>query len=236
MKLKRIDIVIIIILAILTIFTIDLIIFPEHQALVTNLWQQDTFKNISTGLTITFLVCLMGNLSPIPTPYTWVVCGGFTLVSANPFIPLLFAFVAALGALVGELAGYSVGRGAAEVISEERSERLKGYQEYLLDHPKLAPILIFLFGLTPLNDDLLLVPLGLIKYSVKNTIIWVWLGKLGMMTIMAYNVFGICGLLGGDNWIVTIVTLYVIVIMVYIMLKVNPTERIRRTIGNSSRK
>ena len=90
-----------------------------------------------------------------------------------------------------------------------------------MEHPKLAPFLIFLFGFTPLNDDMITIPLGLIKYDVKKTIFWVWLGKLGLMLIFAYNLFNICIFLGAENWILSIITMYFTVITVYLMLKVN---------------
>ncbi len=172
---------------------------------------------------------MIGNLLPVPTPYTFVVC-----FSSEPFrqlnflIPLLVGFIASLGCLVGEMGGYLIGRGASEVISVERTENLKKYQQYLVDHPKLAPFLIFLFGLTPLNDDMITIPLGLIKYDVKKTIFWIWLGKLGLMLIFAYNLFNICIFLGAENWIISIVTLYFTVVTIYLMLKVNFVEIFNR--------
>jgi len=229
MKFKKIDLVFIIILLILTIISIDLLLIEEHRELITNIWGTQTYETdeLYLRLAIVFVVCVVGNLLPVPTPYSWAVCLGFAYFVVNPFIPFLFGLVAALGCLVGEMGGYIVGRGAAEVISEERAEKLTKYQEYLVEHPKLAPFLIFLFGLTPLNDDMLTVPLGLIKYSAKKTIIWIWLGKLGMMLIMAYNVFGICGLLGGETWELSIISLFVIVILIYAMIRIDIVKKIR---------
>jgi membrane protein YqaA with SNARE-associated domain len=165
---------------------------------------------------------MLGNLLPVPTPYIFVVCFSVEpFIDLNIFIPLLVGFIASLGCLVGEMGGYLIGRGASEVISVDRSENLKRYQQYLVDHPKIAPFLIYLFGLTPLNDDMITIPLGLIKYDVKKTIFWVWFGKLGLMLIFAYNILNICMFLGGENWIFSIVTLYFTVITVYLMLRVD---------------
>ena len=222
MKLKKIDIIFIIILVILSFLSLDLLINASHREAIENISRYPQFQDLNSGLLITFLVCMIGNLLPVPTPYTFVVC-----FSAQPFrelnvlIPLLVGVIASLGCLVGEMGGYLVGRGTSELISQERSENLKKYQQYLVDHPKVAPFLIYLFGLTPLNDDMITVPLGLIKYDIKKTIFWVWLGKLGLMLIFAYNLFDICRFLGGENWIFSIVTLYFTVITVYLMLKVD---------------
>ena len=90
MKLKKIDWIFIIALLILTIISIDLLLIEEHQEAITGIWEKEVFQNIATGLLITFIVCVIGNLLPVPTPYSWVVCGGFALFASNPFIPLLF--------------------------------------------------------------------------------------------------------------------------------------------------
>ncbi|MBY9009940.1 MAG: hypothetical protein KGD74_08760, partial [Candidatus Lokiarchaeota archaeon] len=36
-----------------------------------------------------------------------------------------------------------------------------------------------------------------------------------------YNLFSICSLLGGENWILSIVSLYLIIIVMYIMIKID---------------
>ena len=232
MELKKIDFIFIIIIIILTILSLDLLINSSHRDAIENISRFPQFQNLGSGLFITFLVCLIGNLLPVPTPYTFVVCfSAEPFRELNLFIPLLVGFIASLGCLVGEMGGYLVGRGTSELISIERTENLKRYQQYLLNHPKIAPFLIYLFGLTPLNDDMFIVPLGLIKYDIKKTIICVWFGKLSLMLIFAYNLLDICRFLGGENWIFSIVTLYFTVITVYIMLRVNIIEIVQKIKG-----
>jgi membrane protein YqaA with SNARE-associated domain len=139
----------------------------------------------------------------------------------NPFIPIVVAFIASLGCMIGEIGGYAVGRGASTFISEEQSQNLRKYQKFLIEHPKTAPILIFIFGLTPLNDDFITIPLGIIKYSFLKTIFWCWLGKLGLMLIFSFNLLNICSLLGGESWFISIVSLYLIIVIMYIMIKID---------------
>ena len=221
MKLKKIDAAFIVIIAILTVISVDLLINKAHQEAIENISKYETFQNLGTGLLITFWVCVIGNLLPIPTPYTWVVCYSSQPFKVNLFIPLLIGFIASLGCLIGEIGGYIVGRGTAEIISDTRKEKLKKFQQYLIDHPRLAPLLIFVAALTPISDDLITIPLGIIKYSPKKTIFWCWLGKFGLMLIFAYNLINICNLIGGENWILSIITLYVIVILIYSMFRIN---------------
>ena len=229
MKFKIVDFIFLVLIIIITIISIDLLLNPSHREAIENISKYKPFQNLGFGLLITFWVCVIGNLLPVPTPYTFVVC-----FSAQPFlqmnilVPLLVGFIASLGCLVGEMGGYFIGRGASEIISEERKENLNRYQQYLVNQPKIAPFLIFLFGLTPLNDDMITIPLGLIKYDFKKTIFWVWLGKLGLMLIFAYNLVNICSFLGGENWILSIATLYFTVITVYLMLRVNIVEILKK--------
>lgn len=62
MKFKKADLFFIILLLLLTIISLDLLINVEHQKLLTNIWYTAPFRNISTGLLITFIVCTVGNL------------------------------------------------------------------------------------------------------------------------------------------------------------------------------
>ena len=188
MKLKRIDFIFLILIIIVTIISIDLIINEAHREFIENISKYPPFQDLLSGLLITFLVCFIGNILPVPTPYTFIVCfSAAHFLSLNFVVPLLIAFIASLGCLFGELGGYFVGRGVSQLISEEKLIKLSPYQQILLEHPKLAPFLIFLAALTPINDDFITVPLGLLKYSLKKTIFWCWLGKFGLMLIFGYN-------------------------------------------------
>ena len=221
MKFKKGDLAFIIIIVILTIISFDLLLNKTHQEAIENISKYEPFQNLGTGLLITFWVCVIGNLLPIPTPYTWVVCYSSQPFKVNLFIPLLIGFIASLGCLIGEIGGYILGRGTAEIISDERREKLKKFQQYLIDHPRVAPFLIFVAALTPISDDLITIPLGIIKYSPKKTIFWCWLGKFGLMLVFAYNLINICNLIGGESWILSIITLYVLIILIYGMTRIN---------------
>lgn len=229
MKLKLIDLIFLILIVIVTIISIDLMLNEAHREFIENISKYPPFQDLLSGLVITFLVCLIGNILPFPTPYTFVVCfSAAPFLSLNFGVPLLVAFIASMGCLIGELGGYLVGRGFSRLISEEQLIKLSPYQQFLLEHPKLAPFLIFLAALTPINDDFITVPLGLLKYSLKKTIFWCWLGKFGLMLIFGYNLLNICSFLGGESWILSIITLYAIILLIYVLLKVDLLKLFRR--------
>ena len=220
MGMKRIDYVFIFVLCVITIVSIDFIINESHRDLIENISRYPPFQNLGLGLLITFIICLIGNLIPFPTPYPFILCySSLPFLSLNFFLPLLVGFIASIGSLIGEMGGYLVGRGISGLITDVKYQNLKKYQQYLIDHPKIAPFLIFVFALTPLNDDLITVPLGIIRYNFKKTVFWCWLGKLGLMLIFSYNLMNLCTLLGGENWILSIITLYLVTIFSYVLLK-----------------
>jgi membrane protein YqaA with SNARE-associated domain len=225
LKFKIVDLLFLVLFCALTIVSLDFLINTSHQELIENLSKHEQFQNLTTGLIITFWVCLIGNLLPFPTPYTWVLCySSLPFIRQNIYIPFLIGFVASLGCLVGEIGGYMIGRSGTKLMSEEKINSLIPIQKYLINHPKLAPILIFLAALTPLPDDLIVVPLGIIKYSPKKTFFFCWLGKLGFMLIFAYNLINICQLIGGESWILSILSLYTLLIFVYIIARVDITK------------
>jgi membrane protein YqaA with SNARE-associated domain len=229
LQFKKVDIIFLLAIIIITIFAVDLLQNESHREIIEDISKYPPFQNLGFGLLITFWVCVIGNLLPVPTPYTFVLCfSSQPFQDINIFVPLLIALIASLGCLVGEMGGYGVGRGASKLISEEKKDKLKKYQQLVVDHPKIAPFLIFLFGFTPLNDDLITVPLGLIRYNAKKTLLWCWLGKLGLMLIFSYNFINICALLGGENWIISIASIYIIIITVFLILRIDFVEIVKR--------
>lgn len=212
-------------LIIISIVSLDLVLNESHREIIENISKYPPFQNFFTGLLITFIITLIGNLIPFPTPYTFVLCySSLPFINLNLIYPLLFALVASFGCLLGELGGYFVGRGTSQLISEKHQTRIEKYHQFLMDHPKVTPFLIFFAALTPISDDFITVPLGMLKYSFKKTTFWCWLGKLGLMSIFAYNLIDICNLLGGESWILSIISLYLIVLLMYILLKIDILE------------
>jgi len=127
-----------------------------------------------------FLISLIGALSIFfPLPYTVVI---FTL--GGLFDPFLIAIAAGLGSAVGEFSGYLLGYYGRKVISAERRRKME-FMVRVFD--RFGSITIFLFALTPLPDDLLFIPLGIMRYSLLRAFIPALIGKVSMNFIVAYS-------------------------------------------------
>ena len=162
-----------------------------------------------------FLISLIGALSIFfPIPYTVII---FTL--GGTFEPLWIAVAAGIGSAVGELSGYLLGFGGRRVISEKYKKKM----EFLMKlFDRFGPIVIFLFALTPLPDDLLFIPLGVIRYSIARAFIPALIGKICMNFIVAYSgrfsiqiirdIFGV-----ESGWISTLIGMVLAIILLIIV-------------------
>jgi membrane protein YqaA with SNARE-associated domain len=165
-----------------------------------------------------FIISFIGSVSVIfPIPYTLVIFGLGSVLD-----PVLVAVSGGLGAALGEFSGYALGYYGTSKISEERRKKM----DFMLKvFDKYGPIAIFLFALTPLPDDLLFIPLGVMRYSFVKAFIPAIIGKMLMTFIVAYSgqqsfeliavVFGESGLLG------TIITTILLALVIYAMIKID---------------
>jgi membrane protein YqaA with SNARE-associated domain len=141
-------------------------------------WMQQLAQNY--GYFGIFLISLIGALSIFfPLPYTVVI---FTL--GGLFDPFLIAIAAGLGSAVGEFSGYLLGYYGRKVISAERRRKME-FMVRVFD--RFGSTTIFLFALTPLPDDLLFIPLGIMRYSLLRAFIPALIGKVSMNFIVAYS-------------------------------------------------
>lgn len=167
-----------------------------------------------------FLVSIIGTASIIiPVPYTllifWLGVWGYD--------PLLLTIAGGAGSAIGEFSGYLLGYYGRRLLSSERQRKM-GYLLKLFG--RYGPIAIFLFALTPLPDDLLFIPLGILRYSYVKAFIPSVLGKLFMCYILAY--FGrtqgqlILLLFGQEgSWIGMIITAVLLVIVVIALYRID---------------
>jgi membrane protein YqaA with SNARE-associated domain len=176
-----------------------------------------------------FLISFLGATSVfIPIPYTVVI---FTLGGLQAFDPLLIAVAAGTGAAIGEFSGYLIGFGGRRVIGEKYKKKMDFLTRLF---KKFGPIVIFAFALTPLPDDLLFIPLGIMRYSLLKAFIPALLGKFVSNLIIAYSgrfsvdiikyIFGVEGE-GMSALIGIILALVLMVIIFVIMFKVDWEKR-----------
>ena len=187
-----------------------------------------------------FLISMLGAMSIfVPIPYTVVIfiLGGLRSGGGWAFDPLWIAVASGIGAAIGEFSGYLIGFGGRKVISEKYKKKM----DFLMKlFKKFGPIVIFIFAVTPLPDDLLFIPLGVMRYSVLQAFIPALLGKFVSNLIIAYSgrlslqiikdIFGVEGE-GMSALIGIILALVLLVIVFIIMFKVDWEKRFEKYVN-----
>ena len=187
-----------------------------------------------------FLISLLGAMSIfIPIPYTVVI---FVLGASPSFDPLWIAVAAGAGAAIGEFSGYLIGFGGRRVIGNKYKKKMDFLTKLF---KKYGAIAIFIFALTPLPDDLLFIPLGIMRYSLLRAFVPAILGKFFSNLIIAYSgrlsleivsiLFGVEG--EGTSLLVgTIIGIVLLVIVFIIMFKLDWEKYFAKYVDESKSK
>ncbi|RLI10167.1 hypothetical protein DRO33_05855 [Candidatus Bathyarchaeota archaeon] len=126
-----------------------------------------------------FVASVLGNATIIlPAPYSL-----FIFILGACLDPLILGLVSGLGAAIGELTGYALGVAARRAMDEERKAKLERARR-LLEKP--AFFVILFLAATPLPDDVVSVPLGLIGYPLWKAFPAFLMGKVILCLILAY--------------------------------------------------
>jgi membrane protein DedA with SNARE-associated domain len=166
-----------------------------------------------------FLISFIGTVAIIiPVPYTLIIL----LLGMENWDPVLLTISGGLGSATGEFAGYLLGYYGRRIISTERQRKM----DYLLKlFGKWSPVAIFVFALTPLPDDLLFIPLGILRYSPFRAFIPALMGKLLMCYLLASlgKVYGniLSALFGNEEWIGALITGILLAVVIFILYRVD---------------
>ena len=177
-----------------------------------------------------FLISLIGTLSVVfPIPYTIVI---YFLGAVRVLDPFLIAVAGGLGSALGEFSGYVLGYYGRAVLSEDRRRKMD-YMMKVFHHYGFAAI--FLFALTPLPDDLLFIPLGIMRYRFVKAFIPALLGKMLMCFILAYSgymSFGIIKVVFGEGgWLGVVITSAFLIIVIVAILKIDWEKIFEKYVG-----
>lgn len=182
-------------------------------------WMADLVTNY--GYAGAFLISIFGNFTIFfPVPFTITIYAfGATLN------PLLLGLVCGIGSTIGEFSAYLVGVGGRKVIEGRFEERLESAKRLI---ERYGATIIFIFALLPLPDDIILIPLGVLRYDLKKALGAMFLGKTIMLTFVAYagrysytfvkDIFESGGVLGG------VASVALLVVILVAMMKIDWTR------------
>lgn len=162
------------------------------------------------------------------------------IIAARPDIDQVLLIIASsIGAALGELSAYVLGFAGKKAIErqEKYEKQVESLKKILQKKPLLVQFLIYFMALTPLPDDVILIPLGLVGYGFIRSLIPCFLGKLSLMIILVVGgrIFGeaIVGFLTESSesaypWLSDLIVLYIVVLIIYIVLKIDFSKILKK--------
>lgn len=174
----------------------------------------------------------------IPIPYHVLIFWVGANTNYNVYVVVA---AAGLGSALGEMVGYGAGYAAKRVFGENRRRKLDAMLKVLLRHRKVWPLLVFIFAFTPLPDDIIFVPLGILRMDFLRVFIPCILGKLAMFYVLVaggrYLGDVARGVLSGGevNLLITIASIIIFIIILVAMLKIDWEKILAKYEGYLSR-
>jgi len=168
-----------------------------------------------------FLISLIGTMSIlVPVPYTVII---FTIGSMRILDPLLIAISGGVGSALGESIGYFLGYYGRTIVNEKTQKKMNYILEVFSRYGSAA---ILIFALTPLPDDLLFIPLGIMHYNFLKAFVPCLFGKMLMYFILAYGGYLSIGFVqsifgGGGNIWTTVASAILLAVIIAVLFKVD---------------
>ena len=184
----------------------------------------DTLFTLAKGLPSYLAISVLSFIGAVsilvPIPYTAII---FALAMKQHLDPTLVAVFGGLGSGVGEVSGWMLGRVLGRAVSESKiGRRVDALMKIVETRGRIAvPLIIFLFALTPLPDDVLFIVLGALRYSLVKALIPCIAGKMCMMYIVGLfgRTAGIVGEYAGVSPdTMTLISIVVLIIAILAMM------------------
>ncbi|MBS7609601.1 VTT domain-containing protein [Candidatus Bathyarchaeota archaeon] len=137
---------------------------------------------MDAGLLGVFLVSVALNLIPFFGPSNTVLAAAIAAILRYTH-PLAIAVSVALGASLAKTVHYYAAFLGRKFLSHERKIML---EEYGKKAPRWAPLALFMAAASPIPDEPIILPLGLMRYSPLKFFIAFFLGKTIATSLGAY--------------------------------------------------
>jgi len=126
-----------------------------------------------------FVASLLGSLVPfLPVPYLIIV-----ILLSGTLDPLTLGVVAGVGGALGKTTSYVLGRSGYLVSKPSTQKNLDFLGRFVRKYGDLG---VFIFAVTPLPDDLYLIPLGMVRFPFWRFMAINTVGKVILSTALAY--------------------------------------------------
>ena len=183
-----------------------------------------------------FGAALIGSTSAtVFFPYTIVVF----FLATQGLNPFWLGILMGLGAGIGQMFGYLVGRWGAHWFQHKKPETYDAMERILHERPGLIILMLIIFGSTPLPDDLIMIPLGMLRFPWWKAWLPSTIGKCLAGLVVTYSSFFISHSLdtsiaaGASGVVSQFVTIISLAVIAYIMFRLDWTKIMHRLLDKS---
>jgi membrane protein YqaA with SNARE-associated domain len=232
-EMRRSDQLLILSIAGISVYFVLGLILPELTSPFAVAYNILLDLSLLFGYSGALIIAFVGNATVLfPFPYIGVpfILGGLADEATSLFLfdPWLIGIAAGLGAILGEMTGYFIGYGGGKLIDQEQTSSFKSFIE---SHPRATPLLIWFLAATPIPDDVLIVPLGVARYSWwkvalpqfvgKTMFMWgiAWAGRFGLSIIE--SIFGGTDPMNLFSRTLEVAALLSVIIAVYLLVRID---------------
>lgn len=152
---------------------------------LTHVW---TEVAIRWGYAGAFIAALIGSTSAtVFFPYTIIVF----FLATQGLSPFWLGILMGTGAGVGQMAGYVLGTFGTRWLRTKKPETYDALEKILAYRPRVIMLLLIIFGSTPLPDDMLMIPLGMLRYPWWKAWLPTTIGKIIAGWIVTYSSYAV---------------------------------------------
>ncbi len=161
-----------------------------------------------------FAASLAGSIIPfLPVPYLIVV-----VLLSGRLDPLALGVVAGVGGALGKTTSYLLGRWGFSLSTRKTQQNLEFMGHVVRKYGDLG---VFFFAVSPLPDDLYMIPIGMFKFPYWRFLLANAAGKVILSTAVAYFGEAYFQALGGDlglGVVPTVLLLMVLTVLISFLL------------------
>jgi len=138
------------------------------------------------GLPFIAIISFLSNCVPYLTiPYLALVFVYISTTRAGIFLTVATILVSSIFAALGKVVVYYIGRGMSKIVLKNISAETIELFNKLMD--KGIFLAIFIFAASPLPDDVLYIPVGVLKYSPIKFFVACFAGKIVITSVVAFS-------------------------------------------------
>jgi len=164
-----------------------------------------------------FLVSMVSNSIPfITVPYLGIVAG-YSFIYRDPVSRIVLILSSAAGATTGKIVVYFLGKAFRRGLGESSKRNIELFKRVAR---KSLFVAIVIFASTPLPDDILYIPLGLMNYPLPQYVLAIFAGKVVLTGIVVAYASWITAVALTQIYTVPVLII-VTLLLTYLILKID---------------